>query len=400
MSTSELDRIRPEGGPNPEQGTSRAAARVLSHRVVAFCRALRRAGVKVGVGDGALALAALDAIDPLDRDEVCHALRIVLARRREEQPIFDQLFAAWFDSRGLPLELARAVTHEEGPDGGEAGADPASLALAEWGGEAPEEAESAETASYSPAERLAQKDFADLSEDDLSQVERLVAALARQLATRQSRRWRPARRGERPDLRRTLRRSLSTLGEPLTLTWRRRTVSRHRAVVLLDVSRSMELYSRFLMQLLHALQVRMRHVESFVFSTRLTRVTPWLRRTQYRTSLRELGRQAAGWAGGTRIGESLDQFVAQYGPRLMTPRTVVIILSDGWDMGEPALMDRVMGWIRRHSAMVIWLNPLLGSPGYRPETRGMKAALPHLDVFAPCHNVASLRRLTRLLARP
>lgn len=378
-----------------------ALPRSLSRRMASFCRALRRAGLKIGLGDAALSLDALLAVDATDRRDAYLALRTVLVRRREEQTVFDELFRAFFGAEGVPLHLAHAVQEEEeAPGAGGEAQDEGDPNLSDWGQSEPDpDAPQADTAAYSSAESLARKDFTELSEEELSRVERQVAALARRLATRLSRRLRPARRGERLDLRRTLRGSLATQGHPLRLHWRSRKVAYHRIVVLLDVSRSMELYSRFLMQLMYALQVRLRGVESFVFSTRLTRVTQMVRRSGYHWAMRQLGQLAAGWAGGTRIGESLDQFVRRHGPAFLGPRTVVIILSDGWDMGEPELVTGAMRDLYRRSGLVIWLNPLLGSPGYRPETRGMRAALPYIHVFAPAHNLESLRRLEPLLRR-
>jgi uncharacterized protein with von Willebrand factor type A (vWA) domain len=158
----------------------------------------------------------------------------------------------------------------------------------------------------------------------------------------------------------------------------------------------MDLYSRFLLQLLYALQHAFARVETFAFSTRLVRITEALARDTFRTALDTLARSETGWSGGTRIGASIAEFVASW-PRLIDRRTVVIVLSDGWDTGEPQVLADALRTIHRRAGRVVWLNPLLGSPTYRPLTRGMQAALPHVDVFAPAHNVASLEALGRHL---
>jgi uncharacterized protein with von Willebrand factor type A (vWA) domain len=225
-------------------------------------------------------------------------------------------------------------------------------------------------------------------------VERLAARLARRLATRRSRRPGPAGRRGRVDLRRTLRRSL-TRGEPVELIRRRRKLQKTKLVVLCDVSGSMDLYGRLLLQFLHALQNQFGRVETFVFSTRLERITERLRGRSYREALEELSR-VRGWSGGTRIGESLGDFVSGWG-RLLDRDTVVLVLSDGWDTGEPSALADALIEIKRRAAKVVWLNPLLGNPDYRPLTQGMAAALPHVDAFLPAHNLESLEQLTRHL---
>ena len=185
--------------------------------------------------------------------------------------------------------------------------------------------------------------------------------------------------------------------DPLELVRRERKLRRTKLVALCDVSGSMDLYSRFLLQFLYALQHAFARVETFVFSTKLARITDALARDSYRAALDELARSENGWSGGTKIGASIAEFVAKW-PRLIDRRTVVIVLSDGWDTGEPDVLGDAMSAIHRRAGRVVWLNPLLGSPSYRPLTRGMQAALHHADVFAAAHNLASLEALARHLA--
>jgi len=270
-----------------------------------------------------------------------------------------------------------------------------SLALETWGSE--EESETSEplgVPAESDREALAGQDFSTFTPDQLDEVYRLTVQIARRLARRLSRRRRPVGRRGRVDLRRTLRANLSR-GDLIDLKFRRRKRRKVRLVLLCDVSGSMDLYSRFLLQFLFALQNVFGRVETFTFSTRLTRVSEHLKGRSYRQVLRRLT-DVRDWSGGTRIGESLAQFNREWS-HLVDRRTIVIVLSDGWDTGEPDLLAGELLRIKRRAGRVMWLNPLLGNPSYEPLTRGMAAALPLVDDFAAAHNLASLRDLAHRL---
>jgi uncharacterized protein len=256
--------------------------------------------------------------------------------------------------------------------------------------------EEASMPAPSVAESLATRDFATFGADQLDEIQRIAARMARRLTSRPSRRWKPQRRGSRVHLRGVLRQLVKTDGDVAELTFRERKLRKTSVVALCDVSGSMDLYSRFLLQFLYALQRSFNRVETFVFSTRLSRITEQLARQTYREALDELARGVHGWSSGTAIGSSIASFVAEW-PRLVDRRTIVSVLSDGWDTGDPAILGDAMRDIHRRAGRVIWLNPLLGSPGYQPLTRGMQAALPHIDVFAPLHNLESMGRLVRSL---
>ena len=234
------------------------------------------------------------------------------------------------------------------------------------------------------------QDFSAFPVEDLDEVARLTILIAKRLARRISRRKRPTRRGGIIDMRRSMRANLMK-GEIIELRRRERRRRKVRLVLLCDVSGSMDLYSRFLLQFLFALQNVFGRVETFIFSTRLTRVTEYLRGRSYRQVLRRLT-DVRDWSGGTRIGESLQEFNARWGS-LVNRHTIVLVLSDGWDTGEPDVLAQEMLALKRRAARVIWLNPLLGNPSYEPLTRGMAAALPLVDHFAAAHNLASLREL-------
>src|SRR5262249_21201736 len=241
-------------------------------------------------------------------------------------------------------------------------------------------------------ERLKRADFSEIAAADLADLEQVALRLLRQMSLRLSRRLKAANRRGPVDLRRTIRLSISRGGDPIYLSFRGRKLEPLKLVVLLDVSGSMNPYSLFLLRFAYALERYFKRVDTFLFSTRLSDVSAALRTRHLRDALRALSQEAAGWSGGTRIGESLREFRAGYGHRL-SRNTLFMVLSDGWDTGEPEVLADELSEIKRRVKRVLWLNPLLGMEGYQPITQGMSAALPYVDVFAPAHNLASLLKL-------
>jgi len=379
---------------------------MLDERVTGFCRLLRERGLPVTPAASIDAMRTLEWIDLGDRLDLYFAFRTLLATRQRDHAVFDASFAEWWGdaSTGLdaapkparPREPRRDTRVQEQRDGAAVG-----VALSRWlqASHAVDDDGVASLAAPSPNESRSQKNFAAFDEADLAEIERLTASIARRIQARRSRRWKPAHggAGARVDLRRTLRLSLKTGGDIVELARRERKRRRTKLVTLCDVSGSMDLYSRFLLQFLYALQHAFARVETFAFSTRLVRITEALARGEYRKAVDALARVETGWSGGTRIGESVAELVARW-PRLIDRRTVVIVLSDGWDTGDPEILGGALRVVHRRAGRVVWLNPLLGNPTYRPLTRGMQAALPHVDVFAPAHNLASLEVLARHLA--
>jgi uncharacterized protein with von Willebrand factor type A (vWA) domain len=374
------------------------ADRALSRAVVRFARLLRRQSLPITPRQVIDAVRTLDQLDLGDRREVYLGLRAGLVTRPEELAIFDRCFEAFWCVLTEADEVAEGLAGPPLP--GEApeapiesqGARKERLELEGWG-----EEESAEDGGEplgvpvaSEMEALATRDFSTFSADQLDELLRVTVQIARRLARRVSRRRRPARRRGRVDLRRTLRANL-TRGEIIELRYRQRKRRKVRLVLLCDVSGSMDLYSRFLLQFLFALQHVFARVETFTFSVHLTRVTDHLRARSYRQVLRRL-QELRDWSGGTRIGESLAEFNRHWS-HLVDRRTIVILLSDGWDTGDPEVLATELLRIRRRAGRVIWLNPLLGNPSYQPLTRGMAAALPLVDHFAAAHNLAALRDL-------
>jgi uncharacterized protein with von Willebrand factor type A (vWA) domain len=378
-------------------------ARDLLGAVVRFAALLRRHGLSVTLTEATDAVRALEHLDLSDRDEVFLGLRTVFVSRVEEMPAFERCFNAFW--RAAPEKepvMQGLIAPPDGrgtepPPGGPkvAGQKREDVALETWMGEGEEAAgEPLGVPSVSDREALMTQDFSTFTAEQLDEIARLTVQIAKRLVRRVSRRRRPSRRRGAVDLRRTMRANL-TRGEIIELRRRRRKRKKVRLVLLCDVSASMDLYSRFLLQFLYALQNVFGRVETFTFSTRLTRVTEHFRGRPYRQVLKQLT-SVRDWSGGTRIGASLAEFNSQWG-HLLDRRTIVIVLSDGWDTGDSDLLATELMRIRRRAARLIWLNPLLGNPNYEPLTRGMATALPFLDHFAAAHNLESLRGLAAAL---
>jgi uncharacterized protein with von Willebrand factor type A (vWA) domain len=244
---------------------------------------------------------------------------------------------------------------------------------------------------YSASALSRTKDFADFTPAELERARRLLLHLPWRLGRRRTRRWERSSSAA-IDLRPTLRQSL-TRGEIIQLTYRKRHAAPRPLIVIGDVSGSMERYSRILLHFVFGLAHSARHVEAFVFSTTLTRISRRIAERRASRELTRIVREVSDWGGGTRIGDSMRQFNTQWARRVMRHGPVVLMVSDGWDRGDPAVLAREVARVRRSCRRLIWLNPLLGSPGYEPLTRGMQAALPFVDDFLPVHNIASLQQL-------
>jgi len=374
--------------------------RDLMRAMLAFGGVLRASGLPVTTPELMDAVRALEVVDLMDRDEVYRALRTVLVSRMEEQPAFDRCFEAFWrfqaeEGQGLEglvsMVQPTLPENEHGGNPPEAGQEKqAQIALDDW--EEGEEAddEPLEVPGLSNREVLMERDFSTFPAEQLDEVARLTVLIAKRLARRMSRRRQPTRRGGIVDLRRSMRANLMK-GEIIELRRRSRRRRKVRLVLLCDVSGSMDLYSRFLLQFLYALQNLFGRVETFTFATRLTRVSDLLRGPSYKRALRRLT-EVRDWSGGTRIGDAIRDFNQEWG-RLVDRRTIVLILSDGWDTGEPDVLAQEMLTLKRRAGRVLWLNPLLDNPSYEPLTRGMAAALPLVDHFAAAHNLSSLREL-------
>lgn len=376
------------------------AAEVLGQKLMAFCHLLRAHGIGVTAGRIIDTFRALKAIDCFRRGDFYIVLETNLISRSSHRALFHQLFTqfwsgptwaampdpclpGWEDGCELPPPMSPHSSFQLAPGDSETGED---------------EAQPQQTvALYSPIEVLSRKDFGKMSERELAQVRRLITSMARQMATCLSRRHKARVKAHRIDPGRTMRRSLRYGGDVFQLMRRGPKVGKTKMVVLCDVSGSMDVYSTFLIQFLYGLQNGLRGVETVVFSTRLTRVTPQLRRRNIQAALALMRETVHDWSSGTKIGLCLREFNDTMAANMVTSKTLVVIISDGWDTGDTAILDAEMVKLRSRAFRLIWLNPLLGSPSYQPLCKGMHTALPYVHDFMPVHNVESLRQFGRLV---
>jgi uncharacterized protein with von Willebrand factor type A (vWA) domain len=366
----------------------------LVRHLARFARALRARGVEVGLGDEVDAARALGAIDLLDREDVQRALRIALKVRRRDWERFDEVFRALWT---IPEPGARERRRRRPPAERltrPGGVVPFARAVAEddAGRTAPAGEPRGDHPGYSPEALLRKKPFDECSAADVEQLERVLERTRRRLATRPSRRLVPGRRGVF-DLRRSFRRAVGTGGELVSPARRRRAIEEPSLVVLCDTSGSMDAHARFLLAFVLSLRRVIGRLEVFAFNTSLTRLTPAMLPGRIGPALDRLAAGVPGWSGGTRIGECLDEFAAEYAGRLVNDKTIVIVLSDGLDRGNVALVARAMRAIQARARKVIWLNPLGGDSRYQPTARAMQAALPFIDRLAPAHNLESLEQV-------
>ncbi len=362
---------------------------------VAFARVLRGGGLNVPLDSVLTFVQALDVIGMTNRDNVYWAAQTTLVRRSEDRPLFDKAFAVFWEHRTS--------------DGRDADLDPLSVTLLVDDADDKSDDDSDEqgqdendptiTLRFSATETLRSKDFADYSDDELRDSQRLMHRLRLAGSPRQSMRFHSTRhRGRQHDLRRTVRASLANEGEPILRYWREPGERLRRLVVLLDISGSMEPYARALLRFMHAAVVGRQRVEAFAFGTRLTRITKELANRDPDKALARTSAQVPDWSGGTRLGESLKRFNDTWGVRGMARGAIVVVLSDGWDRGDPELLAEQMQRLKRVAHRVVWVNPLKVTPGYAPLARGMAAALPYVDTFVEGHSLGALEHLTEVIS--
>jgi uncharacterized protein len=365
---------------------------ILSH-VVTFGRVLREAGIEVGPGRVTDALRALDAVDLARQEDVYFSLRQTLVSRRDELDLFDRAFGAWFLRAPVLPPVRTRTTADAVTRVGEAAVDRLRAQEADEG----DEGDPLELGA-SGQELLRDKDFADLTGDEVRIVRELIGRIARTRPQRLSRRRTADPRGDRLDVRRMIRRSLRTGGDPVERPFRARKDVPRKLVVLCDVSGSMDSYARALLLFLHAAVGAGSGVEAFAFGTRLSRLTPDLATRDPDAALERCTEAVVDWGSGTRIGASLREFNEVYGRRALSRGAIVLIVSDGWEREDPELVGREMAKLARAAYAVVWVNPLKGNPQYQPLAGGMRAALPYVDRFLPGHNLRSLEELAAVLA--
>ena len=363
---------------------------VVRH-VVTFGRVLREVGLEVGPGRVADALRGIGAVDLTRQEDVYFALRQTLVSRRDELDLFDRAFNAWFLRAPVLPPVRTAASPVVQQTAGESLSDGA-------GSEQDDEMGDPLELGASGHELLREKDFAEMTPDEYRRVRRLIAAIAGNRPLRDSRRRRSDPRGDRLDMRRLIRHSLRTGGDPVDRPYRARKAVPRKLVVLCDVSGSMDAYARALVLFLHAAVGSGPGVEAFAFGTRLSRLTPELGTRDPESALEKCTEAVTDWGSGTRIGASLKEFNDVYGKRALSRGAVVVIVSDGWERQDPELVGREMARLARAAYAVVWVNPLKGNPEYQPLAGGMRAALPYVDRFLSGHNLRSLEELAAVLA--
>jgi len=376
----------------------------LLHNLILFGRLLRLLGLDVNPGRMIDLVQALEHVEIGHRWDFYYATRSLLVHNREELPLFDKAFDLFWRKRGQdgfprpdiyrrgtleqPLIMIPAIDgayedHNSESDDGQD--EPQHLIEV--------------TATYSQREVLRYKDFSELTYEEEAKIKRFMADMIWNVDKRRTRR-KGVGRGDRPDFRRGFRQNMRYGGELLEWPTRRPKVKPRPLVIIADISGSMERYSRLLLHFIYGITRGLEQpVEAFVFSTRLTRITRQLRHKNIEQALAEVSSLVCDWAGGTRIGDALKDFNYNWARRVLAAGAIIMLISDGWDRGDPELLRKEMNRLQRSCFRFIWLNPLLGSPRYEPLTRGMQAALPAIDDFLPVHNLASLEDLSNHLAQ-
>jgi uncharacterized protein len=364
--------------------------------IVEFCRYAREQGLSASVQETLAALEATVVLGVNNTDELKYGLRSTLCSSKDDWDLFEECFQTfWGGASALPKRKAHSRKELTSRTKGR---EATSLMATGPGDNVSSEKDgSMAVTGASTRDRLTKADFSTLPQSDMEMLEQISLRLLKQMSHRLARRRRIGAWRGQVDLRRTIRRNISRGGEPISLRYRERKPRPHWLVTLLDISGSMSPYSLFLVKFLYALQKYFRQVDTFLFSTGLVEITHLFRTRRFQDALEALSQKPAGWSGGTSIGGSLREFNQVHRRKLRSSDTLLIILSDGWDTGEPGILATELGAVKRRIRRLIWLNPLLGLKDYQPLTAGMSAALPHIDVFAPAHNLESLLALEKHL---
>ena len=372
----------------------------ISAHLVGFVHLLRSMGIQVGSGQLIDLAQGLTFVSLTDREALHDAARCTLITKPEDLPLFEAAFGFYFrpisgfDPAQMAIPIIRIPQRplripRKKPVAGENPGDDSNDT---------EEHKVGVTLAYTASETLRTRDFGSFSYDEVQQARVMMRQMRWRPAMRRTRRTQRTKQRGRVDMRRVIRDSLRFGGEPVHLAYRRPRQRQRPLVVLCDISGSMDRYSRMLLQFVHTLNDGVGMVESFVFGTRLTRVTRLLRSKDVDDAVALVSKQVLDWSGGTRIGNTIREFNVKWSRRVMSRGPVVLIISDGWDRGDPTLLSKEMARLQRSCHRLIWLNPLLGNARYQPLTQGMQAALPYIDDFLPVHNLLSVEQLGQTLA--
>lgn len=372
-----------------------------------FGRVLKDLGFRLGLSQVIDANRSLPFIDIQSRSDFHRALAANLLHDHEDIALFNQVFDVFWqgeievepsiETMEVPAQSPDEALESSDDDGG---AMEETVAEREGASDdSPKDPEPLMVPTYSPNDQLNEKDFSEMGVEESRAVTQAILLIASKIATQVSRRKKRARRGTEVDPRGTMRRNIKYGGELVELVARKRRIKKTRVVLLCDVSGSMDCYSRFLIQFMYGLQNELWGVETFVFSTTLSRITHLIRTKNIGTALEKISKDVLGWSGGTNIGRSLEIFNRDFAVSMVTHRTVVVVISDGWDRGDVGVLERQMQALKRRCGKMIWLNPLLASENYEPLCKGMQAALPYLDLFLSAHNANSLVHLGHTMRR-
>ncbi len=371
----------------------------LSANITAFCRHLRTYDFTIGIQEEIDALQALEVVSPFDSPEQMQlCLQTILCRSPKQLKKFPKLYKNYWQELDKAINSKVKEEAEKKPKRNDLSQQkaPSLQALKNWlyGNKTKEETE---MATYSDLEVLTKEDFASFNESELQEVYKVVKIIAQKLANQQSRRFQKSKKAAQFDLKNTLRLSLRRGGEILDIVHHKRKKQEVKIVLICDVSRSMELYSHFLIQFMYAFKRVYKRLDIFAFSTSLQYISKALEEQTLKTALHNIANTVPNWSGGTRIGSSLETFCLKYAHKTLSGKSIVLIMSDGWDTGDIDLLEAQMRYIHRKASKVLWLNPLAGHPNYEPKVRGMQTALPYIDVFLPAYNLESLQRVVRHL---
>jgi len=375
----------------------------ILHSLTLFGEMLRRVGLEIGSGNMLDLVRATDHVSIGKRGEFFQAARSILVHRKQDLPIFDEAFQVFWrkpSDRTTTMDLRslgeqKRFRKPQVSSGRDYEPESAGTMVGDQDDDSGQNVDLNRT--YSGVEVFRQKDFSEFTSLEMAEARHMMAGLTWELGQRRTRRLAPGRSGPL-DMRRTMRRSLRYGGEFFDLAYRSRKQKTRSLVLICDVSGSMERYTRMLLQFIHTIAGGFDQLEAFLFATRLTRITRNLKYRSIDQSIDEVSKAVPDWAGGTRIGDAVKSFNYQWLRRVLRGQAVVLIISDGWDRGDPELLARETSRLQRSCHRLVWLNPLLGSPSYQPLTQGMKAALPYVDDFLPVHNLNSLESLAQHLS--
>jgi len=368
----------------------------ISGHIIQFCRFLRAHKFNLGPAEESLSLEALSTLSLSKASYFKNCLRSTLVKNKVQLDLFDDLYLRYW----AEIRRAENAKQKEVPEKKDLAKPPAkapSLQVIKNWLYSNHHKDKLEIASHDTFESSSLQDFSALTKTNVSEALRYTRQIAKKLSNRKSTRYVASKKKEQVDLHRIIRSNLFKSDELVYLRYRKRKIGKLKIVLICDVSRSMEVYSKFLIQFIYGLNQASTRIETFVFSTRLERITSQLKEADFKKVLAQLPDSFYAWSGGTKIGASLQEFAENHASYLLDRKTKVMILSDGWDTGDEQVVDAAMSTIKRKCKKVIWLNPLAGNANFKAETACLKAALPYVDIFHAANSVDDLRELLKLL---